>query len=179
VGRATLAVLLCLLGCAAAGGTRKAGTMDETKVVMEPVTGVEDPGGDKDGVLKLKDGTSCTLGRQDKRFSVWLRILGGAQKSGMPVYVACAPGGAAQTILPMAARTIEQVGGVGTTAERTAVQIFMAPSIHFLTARHAALRPLLEEAVKTQEPLLLAVEPGTREILGARKPPEGLEVTPI
>jgi len=152
--------------------------MDD-KVTSAAVASVEDPGGEKDGVLQLKDGTRCTLGRKDPRFAIWLRLLGGAQKQGLPVYVECAAG-AARTILPFAARVIEKVDAPA--GDKAAVTLFMSPSIHHLRtgrADYAAVRALLEEAVKSQEPVLLAVDPKTQEILAARKPEAGAKVTPI
>lgn len=154
--------------------------MDD-KVTSAAVASVEDPGGEADGVLQLKDGTRCTLGRKDPRFAIWLRLLGGAQKQGLPVYVECAAGGgAAKTILPFAARVIEKVDAPA--GDKAAVTIFMSPSIHHLRtgrADYAATRAVLEEAVKSQEPVLLAVDPRTQEILAARKPEAGAKVTPI
>lgn len=154
--------------------------MDD-KVTSAAVARVEDPGGTADGVLQLQDGTRCTLERKDPRFAIWLRLLGGAQKQAMPVYVECAPnGGAARTILPFAARVIEKVDAPA--GDKAAVTLFMSPSIHHLRtgrADYAAMRALLEEAVKSQEPVLLAVDPKTLEILAARKPAPGAKVTPI
>ena len=43
----------------------------------------------------------------------------------------------------------------------------------------AALRAVLEEAAKSRQPVLLAVDPRTLEILAAQKPGEGAKVTPI
>jgi hypothetical protein len=179
--RAAALGALGVLGCAAGGATRRATAMDDLKVTSAAVAGVEDPGGAADAVLKLQDGTSCTLGRQDPRFSIWLRLLKGAQTGGLPVYVECAPGGgAAKTLLPFAARRIDKVGEAA--GDKAPVNIFMSPSIHHLnTARgdYAAKRAVLEEAAKTKAPVLLAVDPKTLEILAAVKPAEGAKVTPI
>ena len=163
---------LYLLGGAASGA-------GDVKVTSGPVAGVEDPGGDADGVVHLKDGTQCTLGREDPRFATWLRLLKSARASGLPVYLECA-GGAARTLLPFAARRIEKVDAAA--GDQATVTIFMSPSLHHLrTGRgdYAALRALLEEAVKSGQPLLLAVDPRTLEILAARKPEPGARATPI
>jgi len=154
--------------------------MDDVKVTADSVASVEDPGGEADGVLQLKDGTRCTLGRKDPRFAIWLRILKGAQTSGVPVYLECAPGGAAKTIMPFAARRIDKVEAAA--GEKATVMIFMAPSPHHLRTGHAdyaAMRALLEESAKSKQPVLLAIEPKTLEVLAARKPAEGAKVTPI
>ena len=59
------------------------------------------------------------------------------------------------------------------------VGIFLSPSPHHLRTGHpayAAMRALLDEAVQSRQPVLLAVEPKTLEILSARKPAEGANV---
>jgi hypothetical protein len=154
--------------------------MDDVKVTTDLVAGVEDPGGDADGVLTLKGGTRCTMARQDPRFPVWQRLLKGAQTTGLPVYLECEAGGAARVILPLAARRIEKVDAPA--GDKAAVTIFMSPSPHHLRTSHpdyAAMRALLEESVGTKGSVLLAVEPKTLEILSARKPAEGAKVTTI
>lgn len=155
--------------------------MDDVKVTSAPVASVEDPGGEADAVLQLKDGTRCTLGRKDPRFAIWLRLLQGAQKSGLPVYLECAPdGGAAKTIMPFAARRIEKVDEAA--GDKATVGVFMAPSAHHVrTGRsdYAAVRALLEESLQSKQPILLAIEPRTMEILAVQKPAEGVKVTPI
>lgn len=146
--------------------------MDEVRTLMEEVAVVEDPGGAADARLALKDGTRCTLGRDDPRFPVWLRLLGGALKLGTPVYVACRPGGPAETILPAAARRIESVRPA--EGERAGVQIFMSPSLgHHLSTGHAdyaGMRALLEQAVASEEPVFVAINPRTEEIVAVRRP---------
>ena len=169
--RRAMAMGLGLL-CAAPAGA------GEVKSVSAAVANVEEPAG-ADGVLQLVDGTRCTLARNDPRFAVWIRLLKGAQKAGLPVYLDC-PDGAARTILPFAARRIEKVDAA--VGEKAPVTIFMSPSIHHLRtdrADYAATRALLEEAAKGRQPLLLAVDPKTLEILAAQKPAEGAKVTPI
>jgi hypothetical protein len=170
-----------VLGCASGGANGRAGAMDDVKVTSSAVAGLETPGGEADGVLTLKDGTRCSLPAKDPRYAIWLRIIKGAQKEGLPVYLECAPGGgAARTLLPFAGRRIDEVqAAAGDQAE---VLIFMSPSIHYLkTGRrdYAAMRALLEEAARTQEPVLLAVDPGSLEILAVVKPEPGASVTVI
>ena len=154
--------------------------MDDV-ITSSAVASLDVPKGDGDGTLQLKDGTRCTLGGKDPRFMIWLRILKGAQNQGMPVYAECAPGGgAAKTILPFAARQIEQVDAP--QGDKAAVLIFMSPSIHYLRTanpRYAAIRAVLEESAKTRQPVLLAVDPRTLDILAAVKPDPGMKVTPI
>jgi hypothetical protein len=149
---------------------------------LEAVAGLEDAGGVADPVLRLADGTACTLGRQDPRFAIWQRVIESARKSGMPVFVACAPaGGAVRAILPSAARCIERVGPEA-DGDRLPVRIEMSPSAHFLSSTrpgHPQMRALLEEAARTDEALLLAVDPATLEILAARRPPQGLKIVVI
>ena len=96
------------------------------------------------------------------------------------MYVECEPGGAAKTILPMAARRIEKVEAA--SGDKAVVAIFMSPSPHHLSTGHpeyAAMRALLEASVGTKQSVLLAVEPKSLEILSARKPAEGAKVTTI
>src|ERR1700741_3149351 len=140
--------------------------MDDVKVTTDLVASVEDPGGEADGVLQLQGGTRTTLARKDPRFPVWLRLLKGSQTSGLPVYVASDAGGAARTILPLAARRIEKVDAAA--GDKAAVTIFMSPSPHPVRTGHpeyAALRALLEESVSTKQSVLVAVEPKSLEIL--------------
>lgn len=179
--RAALLAAVWVFGCATGGANGKAGAMEQVKTTSSSVAGLETPGGEADGVLTLKDGTRCTLGAKDPRYPVWLRLIKGAEKQGLPVYVECAPdGGAARTILPFAARRIDEVHPpAGDQAE---VLIFMAPSIHYLKTGHrdyAAMRALLEESAKSKQPVLLAVEPRTLEILAVVKPEAGANVTVI
>jgi hypothetical protein len=151
--------------------------MDDVKVTSGPVARLEDPRGQADGTLVLKDGTRCTLPGKDPRFSTWARILKGARTQDMPVYLECGADGSAKTILPFAARRIEQVNEPA--GEKAAVTLFLSPSIHHLRTSHrnyADMRALLEDAVKTERPVLLAVDPKTLEILAARKPEPGAKV---
>ena len=155
--------------------------MQEVKRAMEPVARLDDAGGGADPALELRDGTRCTLDRNDPRFAVWLRLINRDFASGMPVYVECEPGGRARVILPVAAQVVEEVGPEPSDG-RVAVAIFMSPSEHCLSTMREGYeerRALLEEAAKTSEPLLLAVEPRSLEIVGARRPPKGLKFVVI
>jgi hypothetical protein len=152
--------------------------MDELVMTLAVVAGLEDPGGVDDAVLKLADGTHCRLRRQDPRFTIWLRLIEGARRSGLPVFVACTPGGeAAEAVLPAAARRIARVGPAA-EGDRVPVAIEMSPATHFLNAGrlgHEVLRALLEEAAGSDAPVVLAVDPGTLEILAARRVPPGID----
>jgi hypothetical protein len=155
--------------------------MEETSV-LEAVVGVEDRGDAADAVLQLADGTRCTLDRQDRRLPIWRRLLDGARRTGTPVYVACAAGGGpAAVILPAAARRIARVGPEA-DGGRVPVAVDMSASAHHLSGRragHAQLRALLEQVAGRDEPLLLAVDPATLEIVAARRPPQGLKLVVI
>src|SRR5262245_24958809 len=124
------AVGCALLATCLVTGPGKVKGMENLKIVCEPVAGVEDPGGDKDGTLRLKDGTTCALGRKDPRFAVWIRLIKAAETRGMPVYLEC-EAGQAKTVLPAAARVIESVDAEPKDG-RLKVVIFMSPSPHFL-----------------------------------------------
>jgi hypothetical protein len=151
--------------------------MGDVKTLTDLVAGVEDPGGAADAVLVLQGGTRCTLARTDPRFGVWQRLLKGSQTTGLPVYVRCDEAGAAKTILPMAARRIEKLEEAA--GDTVAVHILLSPSPHHLRTGHAdyaAMRAVVDEAARSRQPVLLAVEPNTLEILSARKPAEGTNV---
>ena len=174
--------VVALIGTCLSAGPGKVKGMDDLKIVCEPVAGVEDPGGDKDGTLRLKDGSTCALGRKDPRFAVWIRLIKAAEMRGMPVYLEC-EAGQAKTVLPAAARVIESVDPDAKDG-RLKVVIFMSPSPHFLDTTRSnfnELRQFLVKAAQDKEkkPVLLVVEPKDMEILDARPVPEGLKPTVI
>jgi hypothetical protein len=159
-------------GAAAADGARKDKAMAETKSTVAKISGIDTSNAGADGTLTLEDGSRLTLPHQSPLFEFWSGWLPEQQTAKKPVYVEYDPGSkAAQRILATTEWGIEQVAATA-EGDRLRVILLMKPSAYWLRtsrAEYAAWRALLEEAQKTEEPLLLVTQPETYEILHVAK----------
>jgi len=145
--------------------------MNTLEVHVEKVTRFDDPGGQADARVELGSAGAFTVAKKDPRFKVWSQILKDWQASGQPVYVETdAATGAVRNLFLPSPRIIEHVAAQPEDG-RLKVVLFMAPSLYHVKTTRAdydALRQKLEDAVKTQQPVLVTSHPDTQEILDVR-----------
>jgi hypothetical protein len=144
----------------------------ETHSAVARISGIDTSNAAADGTLTLENGSRITLPRQGPLFDFWSGWLPEQQTAKKPVYVEYDPGTrAAQRIVATTEWGIEQLAPTP-EGERLRVILFMKPSAYWLrTTRpeYSAWRTLLEQAQKSEEPLLLVTQPETYEILHVAK----------
>jgi hypothetical protein len=175
--RGGLLAVTCSLAmaCAAAAGGSK--PMSSGKVIVDKVTGFDDPGGTADVTVRFADGSQCHLQRTHAHFDYFAKLLPDEQKQGQLVYAECDDSGTLQDVQLPALRKIEKVADQP-EGDRLKVQIFMSPSRHYLRttrANYDQLRKQLVEAAASDEPMLITVGAGGTEIFDVRKPPAGYD----
>jgi hypothetical protein len=144
-------------------------------VAVQRVESFVDAGGPA-AELKMADGTTLSVPRDDQRFSYWAQKLAKDQASRAFVYVAYDAGSRRVTeVLPPLDRRVERVDAEP-AGDQLGVQLFMSPSRHYvLTTRpgYAELKARLEAAVASKEKVLVTTDLTELQILDARPiPPE-------
>jgi hypothetical protein len=155
--------------------------MADLKVAVGTVEAFEDSGTD-DATLRLSDGSVQKVSRKSPKFAFladWIKKKIG---TGRPVYVEYDSGtGEVDLILPPALRRIARVGPEP-EGDHLPVEVVNSSTRHFLRTTRPAykeLRQVLEGAVKSKSPLLVTIHPEHMDILDARQPPAGLNLTVI
>jgi len=127
-----------------------------------------------DGRLRLEDGTTCTIDRQNAGFEVWARLVQKSQQHRWHLYVACDRSSRQLTsMLPAAVHHVESVAA-DPSGGGLRVRFRRSHAIHVLkTSRDnaAELRPVIEQAATSGEPVLVTISPRDMEIIDARPAP--------
>jgi hypothetical protein len=147
--------------------------MAESKSSVARISGIDTSNAAANGTLTLEDGSRITLARESPLFDFWSGWLPEQQTAEKPVYVEYDSGTrAAERILATMEWGIEQLAAMP-EGERLRVDLLMKPSAYWLrTTRpeYAAWRAALEEAQRSERPLLLVTQPESCEILHVGRP---------
>lgn len=119
--------------------------------------------------LRLGDGETYGIRKDDRRFGDWAAFLNRWHALGLPVYVeADEDTRAVRMLLPPIARHVESVGERPGDDGRLPVNIFASPSVHHLNAARpnfGEMREMLEQAAEGGREVLITTDPNSGEIL--------------
>ncbi|HEX8162604.1 MAG TPA: protein-glutamine glutaminase family protein [Pyrinomonadaceae bacterium] len=124
--------------------------------------------------LRLGDGETYGIRKDDQRFEDWAAFLSHRRGLGQPVYVeADEDTRAVRMLLPPIPRRIESVGGRLAEDGRVPVNVFISPSVHHLNPGHPnfdRMREILERAADSGREVLVTTDPNNGEILHVHEP---------
>lgn len=155
--------------------------MQAIEVVVDSVVTIEDSQEGPGPTVRLGNGATYFIDRQDPLLKLFSEILLKKKEAGRVVYMEVDPN--TRKVRDVGVPDLRRIQSVASepVGDRLAVQIRRSPARHFVSTgcgRFEAIRRALAEASRSGEPILVTVRTGSTEILDARKPAAGY-VTPI